>query len=711
MKTPPFLLLAALLFWGWLSGFLIVGAIMGLLLEAARFVSYRWELDDADFSRIWSFCVLLNAILVVYVFTTNEQGGGLTGMFQGRPAQNAVNSGIFTATRFLCWLPMTMFAFILAQMFNARPTVPLTGISIVLRWRRRKGDHAFEGRYLNISYPYFLVCLFSAGIHANQGTQIYFFGLCVLVGWALWSVRSRRFGLVAWLTAMVLVIGLGYAGLQGINQAQRAIQNFNAQWIAHLLSQRTDPLQSITSMGRIGRLKLSAKIVIWLEPQKLGLAPSYLQEASYRYYQPDRMAWYAGRTARDFVPVQSEADNTSWQLIPGKKSTAAVNITCYLNGWSRELGAPEGLLPLPSGCVRLENLPVFMLRTNNSGAVLAAGNGLQVFDAFYGGGATIDSPPDLESTNHFDTTVPTNEIPALQVAIAEMNLPAHASYQQKLQAVDKFFLTKFTYSVWQTPDKLATWNATPLSKFLTTSRSGHCEYFATATVLLLRELGIPARYAVGYYVHEPSGSGYVVRERDAHAWCLVWDAADKCWKNFDTTPGSWVAIEEKRTAIGEWFADLRSWLGLQFARFRWGQAHLQQYIFWALIPVLLVLLYHIIFRRLGKLRAAGAKKRKAEPVIWPGLDSEFYQLEKKLAARGVPRQTGEPLSEWLERALAGTASAELREPLRELLRLHYRHRFDPHGLNAAEREEMRQKVVAVLARISSSSSSSRSNTH
>ncbi|HZI31788.1 MAG TPA: transglutaminase-like domain-containing protein, partial [Candidatus Binatia bacterium] len=265
-------------------------------------------------------------------------------------------------------------------------------------------------------------------------------------------------------------------------------------------------------------------------------------------------------------------DNTSWSLIPGKRSASAVNITCYLNGWSRDLGAPEGLLPLPGGCNRLENVPANVsLKKNPNGAVLAAGRGLLIFDADYGPGATIDSPPDVEATNHYDLSVPANEAPALQSVISEMHLSAKADHEQKLQSVERFFFSKFTYSTWQGTDKLATRDTTPLTRFLLTSRSGHCEYFATATVLLLRELGIPARYAVGYYVHETHGSGYVVRERDAHAWCLIWDAAAKCWKNFDTTPPSWVGIEEKRTAGSEWFADLRSWLGLQFAKFRWDR--------------------------------------------------------------------------------------------------------------------------------------------
>ncbi|HTL72775.1 MAG TPA: DUF4129 domain-containing transglutaminase family protein [bacterium] len=694
MKPPPLLILAALLFWGWQSDFLLIGAIMGVMLESARFTRFRWELDDSDFNRIWSFCVLLNVALAGYIFTTNT--GGLGGLFQGHATQNAADATALATTRLFCWLPMTLFAFVVAQTFNVRPSAPLTAISMVLGWRRRRGDQAFAGYYVNIAYPYFIVCLFSAGIHANNGSQIYFWGQGVLAAWALWTIRPARFGKAIWFFALLIVFSLGFLEMVGISQAERAIQNFNTQWLARLFGQRQDPLQSMTSMGRIGQMKLSAKIVIWLEPEKLGDAPTYLREASYRNYQARKLTWYAGGTLNDFEPLYAESDKTSWILIPKKRGGSAVSIACYLNGWSREIGAPEGLLPLPSGVSRLENIPPDMvLKRNNNGALLAAGSGLLIFNAHYGPGVTMDIPPDDRSTNHSDLTVPPEETNALQQVLTEMNLKGTSEAQQ-LQAVEKFFLDKFSYSTWQGAEKRATTNATPLTKFLLTSRSGHCEYFASATVLLLRYMGIPARYAVGYLVHEPRGSGYIVRERDAHAWCLVWNKTTKCWEDFDTTPGSWVATESRRTAGGEWLADLRSWLGFQIAKLRWRQANIQQYIFWALIPVLLVLLGHIIFRRRKKRRSEEAMKRPIAPVLWPGLDSEFYQLERKLATRGVPRQMGEPLSEWLERTLTAPALTGLRAALQELLGLHYRYRFDPQGLSGAERESLRQKAKTCL---------------
>ena len=697
MKTPPFLLFAALLFWGWQSDFLIVGASLGALLELPRLVKFRWDLDDTDFNRIWSFCFLLNVVLAGYVFTNND-AGGLDGMLHGNTVTAAAKSAGLTTTRFLRWLPLTTFAFVAAQIFNERPSVPLTAISLVLRWRRRHGDRAFAGRYQDISYPFFFVCVFSAGIHANTGGQIYFWGQGFLIAWALWAVRSRRMGIFSWLLALAAVFALGFSGMAGINRAQGAIQNFNAQWLASFFGQHTDPLQSLTSMGRIGRLKLSARIVIRVEPQRPGDAPPYLREASYRNYGAQNLTWYAGGQ-KDFEPLSPETDNTTWILLPEKKPASAVNLACYLNGRSAD-GDPEGLLPLPGGCARLENVPPYMiLKANKNGAVLAAGRGLMIFDARHGPGAALDSPPDAASTNRFDLGVPTNEIPALQKIISEINLAADADDSEKRRAVEKFFLNQFTYRTWQGTEKLATRDASPLTKFLLTSRSGHCEYFASATVLLLRQMGIPARYAVGYSVHEARGSGFVVRERDAHAWCLAWNRATKTWDDFDTTPASWVAIETRRTAGEEWLADLRAWVVFQLAKLRWRQAQLQQYIFWSLIPVMLVLLYHIVFRRRGKLRGAKNTNKNVASVHLPGLDSEFYALEKKLAARGVPRQPGEPLAVWLERALAGPALAPLRPPLAELLRLHYAHRFDPAGLTAEQRARLKLAAAACLEKI------------
>ena len=102
--------------------------------------------------------------------------------------------------------------------------------------------------------------------------------------WALWSIRPQRYRLGTWVVALAVMALFGTGGMYGIHSAQVGIQSFNATLMQRFFGNRTDPLQTTTSMGQVGRLKLSAKIVIRLEPHELGHAPSYLREASYRNY-------------------------------------------------------------------------------------------------------------------------------------------------------------------------------------------------------------------------------------------------------------------------------------------------------------------------------------------------------------------------------------------------------------------------------------------
>ena len=463
--------------------------------------------------------------------------------------------------------------------------------------------------------------------------------------------------------------------------------------MSHLLRQRTDASRATTFLGQIGELKLSSAIAIRLQTPEGAPPPTYLREASYENYF--FQTWRAGGVHNEFQELRSATNGTTYDLAPGPTTPETVNIACYLHGWNREVDAAEGLLPLPTTSTRLENVPtsVAFIKKNLTGAVLTAGPGLLIFDARYGGTSTIDEPPD---TNGDWRSVPPNELPALKQVAAEIKFSG-ASDEEKELAVAHFFFSKFTYSTWQGPDRSSHTNGTPLARFLLQTRSGHCEYFATATVLLLRVLGVPARYAVGYYVHEPNGENkYVVRERDAHAWCLVWDKKKQTWRDFDTTPGTWIARESVRESTLQSISDFFSWLRFEFSKFRYGQTHLRQYILWALAPVMAFLLYQIVFRRGRRRQPQKSGDKKADALLWPGLDSEFYQLETKLAARGVPRQPGEALADWLERILTNHAFADLRAPLQQLLKLHYRHRFDPHGLDASERKLLAQNVRAIL---------------
>ncbi len=76
----------------------------------------------------------------------------------------------------------------------------------------------------------------------------------------------------------------------------------------------------------------------------------------------------------------------------------------------------------------------------------------------------------------------------------------------------------------------------PLSWFLFESKTGHCEYFASALAVLLRERGVPARLATGFYsAEENTAAGYLsVRRGHAHAWVEV--PVRGGWATLDSTP-------------------------------------------------------------------------------------------------------------------------------------------------------------------------------
>ena len=72
-------------------------------------------------------------------------------------------------------------------------------------------------------------------------------------------------------------------------------------------------------------------------------------------------------------------------------------------------------------------------------------------------------------------------------------------------------------------------------EFLFDTRSGFCEHYASAFVVLLRSAGIPARVVTGYQggAMNPRGNYMIVRQSDAHAWAEV--LIDGRWQRYDPT--------------------------------------------------------------------------------------------------------------------------------------------------------------------------------
>jgi len=87
----------------------------------------------------------------------------------------------------------------------------------------------------------------------------------------------------------------------------------------------------------------------------------------------------------------------------------------------------------------------------------------------------------------------------------------------------------------------------PLEEFLFTRKTGYCEHYATAMVVMLRTVGIPARLVTGFLATEWNeyGGYFTVRQRDAHAWVEVY-FPHSGWITMDPTPTVIAAVATTR---------------------------------------------------------------------------------------------------------------------------------------------------------------------
>src|ERR1700734_2111816 len=109
---------------------------------------------------------------------------------------------------------------------------------------------------------------------------------------------------------------------------------------------------------------------------------------------------------------------------------------------------------------------------------------------------------------------------------------SHNEYDRAAN-IELYLKTHFRYTLDLTGRK----TDDPLAYFLFERRAGHCEYFAAAMTVMLRDLGIPARYVGGFLPGEYNdlGGDYIVRASDAHAWVEAYFPGYG-WITFDPTP-------------------------------------------------------------------------------------------------------------------------------------------------------------------------------
>lgn len=507
-----------------------------------------------------------------------------------------------------------------------------------------------------------------------------------------------------------------------------------------------DPEKAQTQIGNIGSLQRSNAILFRVAPNQKANSPKpqfplYIREATYNQYKAGN--WNAVRSK--FAAKRPQSNRQSWSFGESTSRTTSVRI-------SSDLPRKEGILKLPLGTSEVSQLKVRTLKENQYGTVAIQGKpGPLAYTVQFDPRQTPDSPPTA-----FDTAVPAAEKATLTKVLNSLDLDGKSD-ADKVEAVSDFYKTQgFKYSLDLPKPKK---NKTPMAAFLLDHQSGHCEYYASATSLLLRSAGIPTRYAVGYTAHEysPTEQQYIVRLKDAHAWVLAY--VDNKWVKVETTPGGGITPDRNTGTTqngvaqegnaptqgsstsqdgnsspdGSSFQDGNSTqdssssgngssteennkppsksffeqLSEVWSELMTLLSENSETLAWAgsMIALGLGIVFgsmYLIWRMIRKKRSQRSKRRRRQgpertrKLTTDGLDSEFYQIEKRLEEWGLARLPSETVRKWLGRLEQELPAAYMSE-LHTIIDLHYRYRFDPQGLTNEEREQLKLMIQSWLS--------------
>ena len=282
-------------------------------------------------------------------------------------------------------------------------------------------------------------------------------------------------------------------------------------------------------MDVIGRARSSRAVALRLEyetPPPVGHEMRF-RAAVYNEYHGD--GWSRGRVRTQRLARQrdgffhvAEGQPRSWLGI-WLEPTAGVGLVLPVEALRIDLAAPT--LHLDDG--GLTHLQILHPDTIRYRVGLSSSAGLHL-------GSGLPPPFPVDEAARYEAG---DRITALAAEVA-----GTAETDEQARRVQAFLMREYSYSL----DLLGIRSDRPVEDFLFNWRRGHCEYFASSMVLMLRSLGIPARLVTGYLGAEynPFEDYYMVRQSNAHAWVEAY-LPDRGWTTFDPTPPSGLPVSEK----------------------------------------------------------------------------------------------------------------------------------------------------------------------
>lgn len=683
LGAPPRLLAgAALLFWGTMVGRPLLGLVLAVVVEAKQWIKVRWRFGEPGYVKAWYLTVFFVVCGAMTMWLSDEGGKGLLG--------------------FVSWLPLMLLPLELAQRYGEEGRLALNSLFLVAR--RRMIKDLEEGRdcsvfYIHTGYYYFGAILVAASMNRVPSWE-HQVGCVVLLLWALLGVNLRR-GLrwQAFVIPAVIVLGLSYLAKSSAAEFwQKLARNSGGSYEPNgdLLTQVT------TRIGSLGSIKNSKKVRwrLWSDSDP----PSLLRLNSYNAYNPGGQQ--SGGAWNNLVvdPLYRSVDDS---FETGIAVGGSKDLYVFHRDHTRRVRNMEGLQELklrstqlsskssstlvlaPMGCVVFgeaageNSLP----ESNTSGAIrLLNREAILDYKLWVDEDQSLLDGPIREG---FDDLVPDSELEALENVVQELGL-RELPDREKVSRLRKWFFTEFRYTthLLQSHGGAEANQSTPLEEFLTINKSGHCEYFATAATLLLRQAGVPSRYCVGYALSEQSVLNedmWLMRGTHAHAWSSAY--IDGRWEDVDVTPAGW----NSEFGLEGWVTALKDWLqGLQEELRLWRIESVRSFNVTLLITIGGVVLALFIGLRLWLTRPTvreGMKKARVRTLL--------YLLERRWRKQLGGRREGETLSNWIR---SGYEVFDVRaRDLEQLIDIYEKKRFSGVDISPTDGAEMKRLIKVCQA--------------
>jgi protein-glutamine gamma-glutamyltransferase len=625
MNAPRGSMGVALGLWGVATGVPIVGIALGAVLELTRLAPPSAAVASRLPLVIRAVALAALAAFAYFAFTS--------------PFPKALYA-------WLQWLPAILLPLPLAQSLAGGS---ISGAALSKALRPGSPPDPME-ESVDASLAFLGVTL--VGAAAGAAASLWFYAAAgTIVTWTLIAKVPRK-ALLPGVTLALAGMAIGVAVHVGLSALQGNVEEWSTALLEDYFAPKPDVFKERTRIGDLGRVKLNDRILMRVVPAGARPPQLLLREAAFDRYSNGE--WQTAR--RVFKAVARDGER--WRL---REGTGGNMVSVR-----RSLSGGEGLLPLPAGSRWVDRLPAAALESLPTGAVRAQGA-----PHFVSMDVTYDESLELEPPSMaLDLAVPDLIAPLLDRVLASGQL-VKATPGQTLAAIEGFFGDKFSYSLDLSGSTRGA--ARTLGDFLERDHRGHCEYFGTATTLLLRRAGIPARYTVGYSAQEYSTleHAFLVRSRHAHAWTSAYLGGR--WVAVDTTPARWAEAEgeEARSLFGP-MLDVASWLiesmvnlGLGRSATELAAAALMIVGFLVLVPLAVVLL-----RR-------GWRRPRAAPGSANAVTRAWQALEKRLARAGFRRARQETPLAWAQRLRGENPIEPWRDELVRLARAYYGAQFDP----------------------------------